>query len=591
MVTENVFGEGGNGGQERSERVFDLQSVEGGMDEGEILQAELSEVEEFERGLAGPDYWEIVRKFLSLTGGSIVYCLCALSIIYGIGQIVGPALADSYEASQTMPAVGVLNLYEICLLGALIYIVVRRKVTDDAVSLVLLIALFLVGTGLTLGTIAPTSFWPCLSIGIGCVGLGAGKLYAMRKFVSLRIGVLSFVGLMIVLMWNFLGSPLMAWAFVLGEWTDETRHGQWMLSWLVMIVGAGFIIAEAMLVKGTEIAANRKGNPFIRTYAMVWVFGLALLTAAGGHQYAVSYMFVIDWVWGDYIPLAAVMALLGIELLRCWGRSFEIEFGEVVLACVPLLLMAVAIDDRAVNASFLFGSEVIAYPPVLLAIVGGVVCLQGVVHRREFLIYAALAYAFSVLLTVGFDASNPYDLNWRLCGSGVIAAVTVIGIVKRNPVVCFLAVSLASFGLAVSQRFNLYVDQFGMSQVGAVAAVMGLGCITISLVFGMKTHKVIVILGSICLMAGMFDFLGGSLGVKDVVVGVVAGGLCAGLWFRVRNVPAVLLVGLPFVPKLLMLPGNMSSWAFVVLSFVLLFAGIVVSSLCKESVSGEVEPD
>ena len=167
MVTENVFGDGSGGGQERDERLIGPRSVEQGCQSGVERPVDEDEVSEYERTEWTQVLWAKCRNFLSLTGGSVVYCLSALSIIYGIGQIVGPELADSYDAKQTMPAVGVLNLYELCLLGALIFIVVWRKVTDDAISLVLLMALFLVGTGLTLGTVAPTCFTPCLIVGGG----------------------------------------------------------------------------------------------------------------------------------------------------------------------------------------------------------------------------------------------------------------------------------------------------------------------------------------------------------------------------------------------------------------------------------------
>ena len=589
MVTENVFGENGESGQKRSERIIDLQSVEGGYDEGKVVQIELGEVESFERRLGGPDYLGVVKKFLSLTGGSVVYCLSALSIIYGIGQIVGPGLAESYDARQTMPAVGVLNLYELCLLGALVFIVVWRKVTDDAVSLVLLIALFLVGTGLTLGTIAPTSFKPCLVVGMVCVLLGAGKLQAMRKYVSLRIGVLSFVGLMIILMWNFLGSPLMAWAFVLGEWPDEVRHSQWMFSWVVMIIGAGFVVAEGILVKDEDIAANMKGNPFIRTYSMVWVFVLVVLGAAGGHQYAVSYMFVIDWVWGDYVPLVGVIALLGIELLRSRGKGDVVKIGEAVMALVPLGVMALAMADEAVEASFVFGGEVMAYPPVLLGIVGSVICVQGVVHRNRLLQYASLGYVFGVLLTAGYDANSPYVLNWKLFGVGLIVSLVIIGFVKREPAACFAAVAVLAFGLAITDGFFSFAGRYDFNEIGALAGVLGLGSMVVSLAFGRKTPKLIMVFGALCLMVGMFDCLGSSFGVKDVITGIAVIGLCVGLWFRIRNYAVMSIIFLPFVPKLVMLPKSISSWAFVLLSFVLLFAGIAVSSFCKGSSTGEEE--
>jgi hypothetical protein len=90
---------------------------------------------------------DAIRRFLSLTGGSIFYCLSALSIVYGITQIIGPPLAESSNIGDILPCVGVLNVYELALLAVLILVVVWRNVTDDAISLVVLIALFLVASG------------------------------------------------------------------------------------------------------------------------------------------------------------------------------------------------------------------------------------------------------------------------------------------------------------------------------------------------------------------------------------------------------------------------------------------------------------
>ena len=78
-------------------------------------------------------------SFLSLTGGSFLYCLSALSIIYGITKIIGPPLAKSNILADIFPCVIVLNVYEIALLAVLVLIVAWKNVTDDAISLVILV--------------------------------------------------------------------------------------------------------------------------------------------------------------------------------------------------------------------------------------------------------------------------------------------------------------------------------------------------------------------------------------------------------------------------------------------------------------------
>lgn len=54
----------------------------------------------------------VIRRFLSLNGGTVLYALSALSIVYGITQIIGPPLAQSFALREILPCVAVLNVYE-----------------------------------------------------------------------------------------------------------------------------------------------------------------------------------------------------------------------------------------------------------------------------------------------------------------------------------------------------------------------------------------------------------------------------------------------------------------------------------------------
>ncbi len=581
METENVSGEG-NGNFEGSSESEVRPMVE---IEPVVEEYEVDTVTEVVFNVGRVDYWGVVKKFLSLTGGSVFYCLSGLSIIYGVGQIIGPALADSEDVKESIPAVFVMNIYELCLLGALVFIVVRRKVTDDAVSLILLIALFLVGTGLILGTVAPTGSMVCIYAGIVCVWLAAWKIHVLRKCLSMKISKLCFGGLMVILMWNFLGSPWMAYAFVKGEWPEELRRWQWMLSWLVLFIGAGVVIADAILTKDREIHAAKRRQPFIRSHAMVRIFCLVILGAMCGHQYAIGYMFVIDTVWGDYLPVAAAFVILVMELMRCMGRKFEI--AEVIVAGIPLAAVVIATQAKMVDSTFVMGPGLIAYPPVLLGIIGGVIFIKGWLQRNKLLMYAAIAYGFGILLMFGFSPSRPYDLNWKLFGVGVVATVLILGIVKKNAVVCFAAVVMAASGLVGMYHFRGFVHAIGMSEIGGMAGVAGLGTMVICMFFGRKTHRMIVLVGALCVMVAVFDCLSGSGIGKDLLVGCAVAGMSVGLWRRTDNIAEAAVMCSPVLVKVFTVSRNMSSWGFVVLSFVLLLTGMSISSLRKQTVNEE----
>ena len=55
------------------------------------------------------------KGFFNLAGGSILYCLSALSIIYGMSQILAPNLAKVRALSDILPCVLAINIYEIAL--------------------------------------------------------------------------------------------------------------------------------------------------------------------------------------------------------------------------------------------------------------------------------------------------------------------------------------------------------------------------------------------------------------------------------------------------------------------------------------------
>ena len=55
------------------------------------------------------------RSFLRVSGSSALFCLSAISIMYGIAQMITPVMAQSNSLSKTLPCIGALNLYELAL--------------------------------------------------------------------------------------------------------------------------------------------------------------------------------------------------------------------------------------------------------------------------------------------------------------------------------------------------------------------------------------------------------------------------------------------------------------------------------------------
>jgi len=323
--------------------------------------------------------------FLSLTGGSVLYCLSALSIIYGIIQIIGPTLAKSNVLGEILPCVLVLNVYELALLGVLVLIVVWRNVTDDAISLVVLVGLFLIASGMMLGTAVTSGPATCLYIGLACTAVGLGKLYVMRRFISFALTGLSFVGVGMILAWNFLSSSVIAKVLAAGAGTDEVRRYLWLVFWLLLLAGAVLVIIDSTRGASGGPEGKRSRTAFLHSRSMVWMFVLVLLGAASMHQYGIAYMFVIDYAFGDFIPLIAVGSVLMVELMRGLGREFK---GLAVLvSCVPLVSTISAVLNKSVMASWGMSVEALWHPAVVLGLTGIGIVLLGIGHRWHWLLY------------------------------------------------------------------------------------------------------------------------------------------------------------------------------------------------------------
>lgn len=338
--------------------------------------------------LAGPSAW---RQFLDFTGGSILYCLSALSIIYGIARLLGPLLTRTDALAEALPCIGALGVYELALLGVLVTIVVWRGVKDDAISLVVLVALFLVGTSVALTTVVNSGPDNALYIGLGCAGLGIAKLYTMRRFVRLDIGVFSFVGASVILVSTFLVGPSFAKSLAGLEMGEITRH-QWLLGWLGILVGGALTVADTR----SRQPGDDDRLPFLNGTSMRLIFLSILLVAVGVHQYVVAYIFDIRFIIADYLPLIAVVSLLALRL--CHNLREQPGHLEPIVACIPLIACGYAVVARSVAPCTAFWIDLLWHPAVLLGITGS--CAVWLHARRHGYVswLIAVPYVLGVVL-------------------------------------------------------------------------------------------------------------------------------------------------------------------------------------------------
>jgi len=513
------------------------------------------------------DAW---RQFFSLTGGSILYCLSALSIIYGIAEMLGPLFVRPGALSQAYPCLAALNVYELALLGVLAFIVVWRNVTDDAISLVVLIALFLIGSGLTLSIVSNSRPQSSLVIGYVCFALGIGKLLVLRQVLGLAFSFVSLAGLAAVLAWNFGSGPVLA---------DIATNGaiekyRWLVSWLVLLGGLTTVLLDAM---ARWPRADTACTCFLRRTPMCLIFTLILAIVGGVHQHVLGYEFDVRTTMGDYLPLVSVVFLLALQLsLSIRGRAGVLEAG---LASLPLVACGVAIATGTIEARFALGVEALWYPSVLLALTGAPILWAGVRRNSSALMSVSAAYAIGAVLTVGFSPAQPCGLNWYVSGFVLASGLFIIGLLKLNVAFCLLGVFVATIGIAMTDDFGLFTWYFGLTRTGAIAGIAGFGTLVVALAFGQKTPPVLALLGAMGAVGSVLDFLPAGLGVADLTIVIGLLSLSAALWLRTRRWPPSAVLCIPVAQRLWLVLVRLAAWKYVLLSFVLLFSGAVLSSL------------
>lgn len=513
------------------------------------------------------------RNFFCLTGGSILYCLSALSIIYGIARNLGPILARTDVLRDAYPCLAALNIYEIALLGVLVFIVVRKKVTDDAISLVVLVALFLVGSGLTLSTVANSGHRVSLLIGVSCFFLGVAKLHVLKRYVGLVVNLGSFAGLTVILAWNFGSGPLLARSAALGA----VGRGDWIFSFMFLIAG-GLIVFVAAQSSGNKSEGHAaKTSPFLYRPAAKLVFVSILLVAGAIHQYALGYVFEVRSDAGDYLPIVSVASLIAVQLsINIRSRADLLEAG---IAIVPFAFCGYAVLSKSVLATPSLGAETIWHPPFILGLTGAAVFWVWHRARSPYLLGVCGAYLLGVTLTFGFSPGRPLDLNWQLSGALLISGLLLIGLFKRSITLCLLAVIFGTAGFAATSGFQRLIAAWNLTHPATVVGIAGVGTLAITLVFGRRMPPILVAMGSLGVMAFVFDILPAEVAASDLVALAAVLTLCAAIWMRVHYWLPIVLLLIPVAQRLWVIFSRLTGWGYVVISFVLLFAGAWLSAL------------
>ncbi len=377
-----------------------------------------------------------------------LYAVSAMCILIGISKIILPIYDTAAAAgaasvppgqflAQTLDkfhCILALHGYEIAILGVALLILLWRNVVDDAIALTLLIAIFLVGSTITLDTIAPDFREPTRYFALAGIATAAAKIFSLHRFILGRFHPFMLAALSLLLLWNFLMPVLLGEALHHGM-----THRQLMLPWRI---GLGVALLSSTLLLGAVVpvptgeGGNRDlGQPFLRSDGMRWIVAGIVFVGTFVHQYALTWAFNLPAWLAELAPATGVVAIVLIELMRAFGS--RPQRLDVAIALMPLVVTAGAAlfitappqyDDTgaaALDPTFFFA---------VFAVVLGLVAWR---RRHHGLLAFALIYCAASVLFAGIDPKLAFgaklaSLNWNLAGFALSAALAVVAAANRS---------------------------------------------------------------------------------------------------------------------------------------------------------------
>ncbi|MDP2897406.1 MAG: hypothetical protein Q8Q12_12775 [bacterium] len=519
------------------------------------------------------------RRFFKFATGSFLYCLSALSILCGIAQIVGPVLARTNALAKTLPCLGVLNLYELALLAALLLLVLWRNVTDDAVFLVILISLFLIASGVTLDTIANDNPPVAAAVGVGCFVLGGMKLWAMRRYIAIRLERLLMIAAAVLLAWNFLLPPILAVIVRNAHERAIAVERGWLIGWLVMLCGGVLMLVHSVRTPTGAARPPDTHIPFLRTSGMAWVFALILLAAANVHQLALTFIFDLSVSFGDFLPIVGLAALLTLELMRNYGKKFAEE--HIVVSVVPLAAVLFAVFTGTTDRGFSLDVGLLWHPPVLIAVLGPAILWISLRNRWQKLLPVVGAYVVCALLTVGGESGHPETFNWEWSGWLVGASLFILSLLLRKVALAMFAVVLFSVTGGASSGLRAFADAHALPIAGIVGLIAGFGTVLVHAIFRKKLPRAIAFAGAAVLSLSVMVCFGPQVGAitghHAIASGLIAAVLGVGLCLRTRDFAVAASLLVPLIRGIYIGLEGMAGWRYAILSFLLLAGGVLVS--------------
>ena len=518
-------------------------------------------------------------------GGSLFYSLSALSIIWGLSEVLGP-IFKSNSLWEKVLCIGALNLYELALLGMLILLTVWKKVHDDAVALIVISALFYVSGGIIIDTIANDSISFSGFIGTAALIFALFRLFILRRSVKMKISFAIFSGLSAICAWNYLTSTFMS---RFHQRVSESPEAIWRYGWALMLGGMVMILLNMIntpSVSGKGVEA-KKTHPFLLSNSMTWIFSTEIVLLSCLHQYILAYIYDLHISFGDFIPACTLLIFFLAESLRT--AQLRKKGIDVILAFLPLLI--IIIGKISGSITIVEGNTSFLWNPRFTGVIALIWSISFAFRTKNMLlIYPAATYGLFLLLFGFSSADTPisfHNANWHAFAIVTIFALLTAGILLRETVLIYIAVIAGAVGVAVNPAIEIFCLTHGISQTGFGLLLLGTGILTLYPFTNEDISPEIPHLGSLIFAAGIITLSAATPSAAILTATAAISCTAALFWYftslKLKAVPIVICSPLLYHATILF--SRLQGWHYVLLGFMLLTVGGAVSIMKTDKTS------
>lgn len=518
-----------------------------------------------------------VTAFFRRNAGALLYSLSALSIFAGLNLLIGPLLRASDRLRDILPCIGALQMYELGVLAVALLLVLWRTEMEDTVTLVVLISLFLAGSGLLLDLVVTDNRAWSWGLGLGALALAGTKLALVRRHLLRQPWGWLMPAISAIVVWTFAVPLMLSELWRAGMGPDVLRLA-WQGGWWLCGAGAMALLLQGWQTRTPALEADADetqlldDTPLLWRPEMVWTFAIIPLAVSALQQRALAYVFDLPDGLSNYLPILALTAFAILELRRVAGWC--LLPWDYVLAAVPALAALGVAQMDLMPAGQAWSGPGMAGLPLLFAVVaGGVLAALAVHHQRRGLLGVVPLYVAVVILTFNpTQLALPATLNWQTTAALVFAAAFLTACHLRLVSGIYVLQAVAGMVcLAAPRTMERPMDELGVSLPVLALLVVGVMALAAYILARPDYPRRVAIAGSLAVAVACCGIAAPAW--PWILIGTVAvGGI---LWGWRREMWLALPLFLPVFRLIQVRPSP--GWILVALSFLLLGAGFFMS--------------